>query len=129
MTYVADTHVLFWFLTNSRRLGSRARRILSAAELGTVKVYVPVIALAELQFILEREHSRHSLSDFLVKLDASEGFEVVDMTRNHVERLRALGAIPEMHDRLIVALTLEQDAKLLTADAAIEDSHLVDVVW
>jgi len=129
VTYVVDTHALLWFLTDSRRLGRRAGRILDDAETGTVKVYVPVIVLAELQPILEGEYSRNTLPEFLLKVDAVKGFEVMNVTRRHVERLRDLGRIPEMHDRLIMALALEKNAKLLTADAAIEDSRLVDVVW
>ncbi|MGD0092909.1 MAG: PIN domain-containing protein [Planctomycetota bacterium] len=129
MTYVADAHALYWFLTKPRRVGSRARRILEGAQTGTYTVYVPVIALAEIQFILEREHSPDKLSDFLSRIDAGGGFEIEDLTRSQVERLPYLGAVPEMHDRMIVALAIEKRAKVLTTDPEIEDSKLVDVVW
>ncbi|GMV34049.1 MAG: hypothetical protein AMXMBFR60_18780 [Chloroflexota bacterium] len=44
-------------------------------------------------------------------------------------KLRGLTAIPEMHDRIIVAAAIEYRAKLITFDKAITASGLVDIIW
>jgi PIN domain nuclease of toxin-antitoxin system len=43
--------------------------------------------------------------------------------------MRNLTAIPEMHDRIIVAAAIEHEATLITFDKTIRESGLVDVVW
>ena len=44
-------------------------------------------------------------------------------------RLRELTAIPEMHDRMIVATAIKYKAALITVDESITKSELVKVVW
>jgi PIN domain nuclease of toxin-antitoxin system len=44
-------------------------------------------------------------------------------------RLRDLTAIPEMHDRMIVAMAIEYQATLITVDESITTSGLVNVIW
>ena len=128
MTYVIDTHALFWRLTNSRKLSRRVKAILDEAESEAATVFIPVIVLAELQFIYERDNL-FSLAEALQQIDQFPGFQIVDMTRSHAERLHDLRKVPEMHDRAIVAAALELDAKVLTTDPAIENSGLVKTVW
>jgi PIN domain nuclease of toxin-antitoxin system len=40
-----------------------------------------------------------------------------------------LKKIPELHDRIIVATSMLLDAKLITKDAKIAASKVVEVVW
>ncbi len=44
-------------------------------------------------------------------------------------QLRDLTAIPEMHDRIIVAAAIENEATLITFDKTIRESGLIDVIW
>ena len=44
-------------------------------------------------------------------------------------QLRNLTAIPEMHDRIIVAAAIEYGAALITFDRTITESGLVKVIW
>ncbi|GAB4453282.1 MAG: hypothetical protein OHK0041_17060 [Anaerolineales bacterium] len=44
-------------------------------------------------------------------------------------RLRDLTAIPEMHDRIIVAAAIEYEAALITFDKTITASGLVKVIY
>jgi len=53
----------------------------------------------------------------------------VDFDYESALQLRDLSAIPEMHDRIIVAAAIEYDAVLITFDKTITASGLVEVVW
>ena len=46
--YVVDTNALIWHLTNDRKLGTRARDIFNAAELGQTRLVVSAIVMAEM---------------------------------------------------------------------------------
>ncbi len=46
--YVADTHALYWYLTNSPLLGANASQAFNETDNGNALIYIPVIVLAEL---------------------------------------------------------------------------------
>jgi PIN domain nuclease of toxin-antitoxin system len=46
-----------------------------------------------------------------------------------VLRIQTLTALPDIHDRLIVAAALEVGASIITRDQAITKSGLAPVVW
>lgn len=48
--FVADTHALIWYFTDSKRLGRGASRAFQAADLGQAIIHIPVIALAEIYY-------------------------------------------------------------------------------
>ena len=52
--HVVDTHALVWFLEGNPRLGANAKAILEDADSNLI---VPVIALAEACWIIERERT------------------------------------------------------------------------
>jgi PIN domain nuclease of toxin-antitoxin system len=58
--YVTDTHVLHWHLTADPRLSSTVRQILTEADAGLHRIFVPSIILIEMIYLVEKE-----------KLDAS----------------------------------------------------------
>jgi predicted nucleic acid-binding protein len=51
MPYIADTHALIWFFTNSRSLGQTALDILREADAGREVIMIPTIVLAEVMSI------------------------------------------------------------------------------
>ncbi|MEQ8536934.1 MAG: PIN domain-containing protein [Coleofasciculus sp. D1-CHI-01] len=53
-TYVVDTHVLVWFLTEDKRLSPMADQILTQAEAGEVQIFVPTLVLAEITHIAQK---------------------------------------------------------------------------
>lgn len=64
-TYVVDTHVLVWFITEDKRLSPIADQILTQAEAGEVQILVPTLVLAEIthRSINHRGRIRISLFD------------------------------------------------------------------
>lgn len=51
MPYVADTHALVWFFTNSPTLGQTALQLMREADAGREVIIIPTIVLGELMSI------------------------------------------------------------------------------
>jgi len=128
-TYMTDTHSLLWAFTRPRKLGEHARRAFDEIANGESSLLIPVIVLAELIFTVENKPIRADLEHILSALRNSPNVEFVDFDYESALRLRELSAIPEMHDRMIVAAALEYQATLITFDGTIASSGLVNVIW
>ena len=130
--YVVDTHALIWFLENNPRLGKSVSAVLSDP---VSDLILPVTALAEACWLVERgKSSVPSVIALLAAVDADTRVTVSALTAEIVRETITLHAISEIHDRQIVATTLligrdGHRVALLTKDANIVASKLVDVVW
>lgn len=128
--FVLDTHPLIWHLAGTfDRLGPAARSALQRIEEGQALGLIPAIALAELAYLSEKGRISLSLLDVLAEVDRGENFEILPLTREHLEELPYLAAITEIHDRLIVAAARTSKAYLITKDRQILASNLVSIVW
>lgn len=131
-SYVVDTHTLIWHLEGSRRLGDNARAAMSDP---SSVLYLPLIALAEACWIVE--HGRTlipSASQLLQDVDADPRIELCSLDRETLGISLQATAIPEMHDRLIVATALRLSAAgravaILSRDETIAQQAPVSVVW
>ena len=101
--YVIDTHALLWFLAGMAQLGINAKAILQNP---AVRLILPVTALAEACWIVERGKVPLNVSDVLAALDADARITVYPMDRAIIEICNGLTAVGEMHDRQIVATAL-----------------------
>jgi PIN domain nuclease of toxin-antitoxin system len=130
--YVVDTHALIWFLESNPRLGADAQRMMRDP---SSELFLPVIALAEACWIIERGRtSIPSAADLLQDVDADQRVTVVPLDRDILDLSLTLSSIGEMHDRQIVAtaLLLQRQGRavaLLTKDANIVASGVVPIVW
>ncbi len=127
-----DTHALVWYLEANPRLAANAK---AAIDDPNAELVLPIIALAEAAFVVERHRSSiPRVEDLLSRVQADPRIEIYPLTLAIVIRSQTVQSIPELHDRLIVATVLHlQDlghtASLLTKDSTIADSRLVPVVW
>jgi PIN domain nuclease of toxin-antitoxin system len=126
---MADTHSLLWAFHAPRKLGEQARQAFEEIALAESKLLIPVIVLAELIFIVENKPVQADLDKILSAIQNSPNIDFVDFDYESALQLRDLSAIPEMHDRIIVAAAIEYEAVLITFDKTITASGLVDVVW
>ncbi len=130
--YVVDAHALVWFLEGNSRLGASARAVMQ--DLASV-LYLPVIALAEACWVVERGRCTiPSVADLLADVDADPRLVLVPLDRSILDRSHTLTTISEMHDRQIVATALHlagagAPIPLLTCDTNITASGLVPIVW
>ena len=57
------------------------------------------------------------------------GIEVSQLGRSQLERLDMFPEIPDIHDRLIAAESAAFDVPLVTKDAILSASTLIETVW
>ena len=129
MIYVVDTHALIWFLERNPRLSDEGRSLLRSREATLV---IPTICLAELVHLSRRGRTSADLQQLRRKLLAAENCRLCALDEAVVDLL------PEgldIHDAIIVATAIisgkvgGEPVRLLTCDAAIIESGLVETVW
>lgn len=132
-SYVTDTHSIVWHLLGSRKLSQKVRRVFQATDDGRAQVLVPTIVLVESVYIAERQRMPADLVDWFFDLreHQTENYRLVSLDRRVVQSVRDFGAaaVSEMADRIIAATARALDLPLLTVDAAILESGLVDAIW
>jgi PIN domain nuclease of toxin-antitoxin system len=127
--YIADTHSLLWYFAQPHRLGPQATAALAEVTAGTANLIVPIITLAEMIFVLESRRVQADFNTIIRTLQAMPNAQIVGFSLIRTLDLRTLTAIPEMHDRMIVAEAIAYGATLITRDTTITNSGLVRVVW
>ena len=127
--YVADTHALIWYLGGSPQISKAARMAFDEAVNGVSRVIVPAIVLAEIVMLVEKRRVTVNLERVVSVLKSTPGFVLKALEPEIVLRTRDLTAIPDIHDRLIVAEALSLGAPVITCDRKITRSGLVSVVW
>ncbi len=127
--YVTDTHSLLWYFTRPTKLGQGAAMAFSQVTAGDANLIVPMIVVAELIFVIQNRSVTADFDPIVNHLLASPNVNVVDLTLARTLDLRTLIAIPEMHDRLIVAEAIARSLPLITRDQTITASGLVKTVW
>ena len=129
---VIDTHALIWFIEGNSRLGLSAK-IVMADEAS--EMILPTIALAEAIDIVQRK--RTSIPDvetLLNRVLTDNRIRLHPLTLDVLQQSLAAAAVPEMHDRLIVATAmwlkqLGHQVAIVTKDQSITDAALTPIIW
>ena len=128
-TYVVDTNALIWYLTDKKRLSSPARAIFEAAERGETRLVISAIVIAEMFYADQKNGFFKDFADTYRQIRAKPYFRFAPLTADAVLDFPQDSAVPEMHDRIIAGLARRLDAPLITSDAMISASGLVEIVW
>jgi predicted nucleic acid-binding protein len=127
--YVLDTHAVVWFLEGDPRLGPRALEVLNDP---TADLVLPTIVLAEITYLYGRGRIPVDVPKVHASLASAPRCVVYPLDEAVVDRLPPTLSI---HDAIIVATArafkdpLSGDVAVVTRDAEITSSGLVDVVW
>jgi len=129
VTHVVDTHALIWFLERNRRLSMAARGALldSGAEL-----VIPTIVLAEIAWLYPRKRVRVDISQVRDHVAKARNCSIYPLDEEVVLRLPAN---LDIHDAIITATALVfrdmlgKETAVVSRDAAIKASGLVDMIW
>ncbi len=112
--YLLDTHVIYRWMRNDRRLGREMRKILAQSDCTVSAASMWEMLIKNSRGKLPLPHG--SLGDAL----EAQGFGVLAITARHVEATRRFDqAIPDPFDRLLVATAAEEGMFLLTQDAGV----------
>ena len=131
MTYLLDTHVVIWWLTDDRKLSKRHAKLLEQSERSGRAIGLSAISLWEIAKLVERERIEltQSVDDSLEQLETSAFVSILPLTGRVAIESTRLGA--RFHsdpiDQLIVATARCHGLTLLTVDERIIESGVVAV--
>lgn len=130
--YATDTHSLVYYFTrHHKKLSRRALQTFERAERGEVFVYVPAVVLWEISR-LELDGDiilKEPFEDWCQALLAQPCFECVPLDEKIIAISRQFRLNRDLFDAAIVATAKLKDVPLITRDAEITDSGLVDIWW
>jgi len=129
MTYLLDTHVVYWHLFEPTRLSTASRQAIAEGEVGKARLIVSTVALAELYFLLRKIHVDGLFPDVVTDLQNNPNYLIEPLVPEDVLKLADYPEVPEMHDRLIVAASNRLGATLITKDQEIQASPQVTWLW
>ena len=117
---VLDTNALVWMAVNDRRLGRKARALITK-NWSAGKIAVPAVAFWEAGLLVARQRLRlpWSVDEWRLRLLAAG---MTEFPHDGVAALRALdltGLPDDPADRFIAAIALVHGAALMTADEKI----------
>lgn len=131
--YVTDTHPFVWYIEDNKRLSRAASRVFAEAEAGKAIIHVPSIVFVELLFLIQRQRIPGALLEQAFALAEQEASEIriapLDLTVARAVASFGPAAVPELPDRIIAATARALNLPLVTADHAIAESKLVQVIW
>ncbi|MBI5216712.1 MAG: PIN domain-containing protein [Ignavibacteriae bacterium] len=99
------------------------------ADAGLTQIIVPTIVLSEVLMIGEKKRITFDYGEFLSNLVTSENYTIHPFDFDILLQMRRLEAIPELHDRIIVATALITESALITKDREIISSGIVQTFW
>ena len=123
-----DAHSLIWYVhkDSNMKLSKMAfDTIYEAVNFGTV--YVPIVALLEILWLIEKGKYPLSFESFKDILKRNVAFEIMPLTYELMELSESLKGV-ELHDRVIVATAIMTDTELVTKDLAISKAYN-RVIW
>ncbi len=131
LKFVLDTHTVLWHMTGDRKLAQNAKAVLMEPSSDLI---FPAIAVAEALFIIQAGKSSALVKDLWEFTFATANVAFYPLDEAVLRKSAELTAIPEMHDRQIVATALvlqgtDTEAIILTRDPIIQASGLVKTLW
>ena len=114
MKYLLDTHVVIWWMQNSRKLSRVARRIIERDDC--------VVSVLSIWEMLNKQNANQlnlpdgSIAEAIVRA----GFGLLPLTASHIEAGLAINDLQDdPFDRMLVGTAKIEGFTLLTRDAAI----------
>ena len=130
--YILDTHALIWHLEGNDLLGSAAKRVIDDVKSDLI---LPIIALAEAMFIVEKGRSAIPRVHYLLNdVRNDKRINIYPLTAGILEECVSLTVVPEIHDRIIVATgvylqKLGETVEIVTKDNEITTSAILPICW
>ncbi|MDQ3748263.1 MAG: type II toxin-antitoxin system VapC family toxin [Acidobacteriota bacterium] len=130
--FVTDTHPALWFFGDKHGdLSPKALSAFQAAEAGNGFIYVPAVVLWEAA-ILERKGKiklHGGFSRWAETLLKNSGFGIAPLEPAVIALAVGYNFNDDPFDKAIVATAAELSLPLITKDAAITGSNLIDICW
>ena len=129
MNYVADTHALLWWFTDSPQLGSQAAQIFQKCERGESVIFVPSIVIAEVLSIFDKKRVAFDFKKLFAKITKSENYVIISLDLAILEKMIDLKDVPELHDKIIVSTAKYLNLPLITKDSVLQNLSHIKIFW
>lgn len=130
--FVTDTHPVVWYFGGKHaNLSSKALAAFQSAELGNNFIYVPTVVLWE-SAILERKGRIKLLGGFLRWTETifkNSGFGIAPLEPSAIDLAVAYNFNNDPFDNAIAAIAADLSLPLITKDATITASNLIEIYW
>jgi PIN domain nuclease of toxin-antitoxin system len=127
--FVFDTHACVMALNAADRLGRKAKAALRAVEEGTAQGFIPAAVVTEVLLLRDLGRTRIGLPELRELVDAGPNVRFLPLDLDQLDEFAALALLRDPFDRLIVSAARVLKARLLTRDAKLAGSGLVQTVW
>lgn len=127
--YVIDTVAFIYYLAEI--LPAKVEKIFQSAEKGDVKLFLPSISIGEAIYVFKKQkksRAEEEISKMLENLGKCAYINVKDLEMQDWKNV-AESKIPELHDRMVVAISRKYKVPLITNDSEIIKSGEVRTVW
>ena len=129
--YVADTHMLLWYLFSPNKLSEEVLNVLSSMGEDDLLV-IPALVVAEMMMVVEKQRiqaTMDQLKTVLSALQLEESCLFPPLTSEDILASASLQQIPDIFDRLIAFEAHKRNAILITRDEVLTQSDLVKTIW
>ena len=129
MNFVADTHALLWWFTDSRKISLKASELFEKCEAGDNVIFIPSIVIAESLSIFDKKRISFNFKNLFKTINDSENFVLIALDYPILEKMVTLKVIPELHDKIIVATAKYLKAPIITKDKVLQKLPKVKTIW
>jgi PIN domain nuclease of toxin-antitoxin system len=116
-------------LAAPKKLGARARAAIERVEAGHDEAFLPAAVVAELVILKELGRISIGLPQIRAAMEQTPAFRFLALDLDQLDQFAALATVKDPFDRLIVSAARSIRARLITKDAMISESGLVETVW
>lgn len=103
-------------------MGKNAKAIYEGAEGGTLKIFIPVMVLAEIGYLSERNRIDSKLTEVTAYCRQYPTIQIEPITEEIIHKSFEIDDIPELHDRIIAGTAYAKNLIIITNDPMIIDS-------
>jgi predicted nucleic acid-binding protein len=127
--YAIDTVAFIYYLAGL--LPGKSEKIFKSAEKGDSKLILTSISIGEAIYVFKKQKKSRAgeeLTKMLENLGKCAYIEVKDLEMQDWKNFAA-SSVPELHDRMVVAIAKKYKVPLITNDSEIIKSGEVKTIW
>jgi len=129
MNFVADTHALLWWFTDSQRISLKASEIFQKCERGENVIFIPSIVIAESLSIFDKKRISFNFKNLFKKIHTSENFVLIALDYPILQQMVAFREVPELHDKIIVSTAKYLKLPIITKDKTLQKLPSIKTIW
>ncbi|OGW25798.1 MAG: hypothetical protein A2X59_12765 [Nitrospirae bacterium GWC2_42_7] len=129
MNFVADTHALLWWFTDSPKLSPKAIEIFEKCEKGEIIIFIPSIVIAEALSIFDKKRIAFDFKSLFRKINDSENFVLISLDYSILHKMVDLKDVSELHDKIIVSTAKYLNLPVITKDKILHSISHIKTVW